>query len=100
MNLPQGILMAALVVVAITHTMSRIGGALATIGWSVATLIFGVWTFQQTGKGLTFVGIETPPWIYVATMLGVAAYNGALVVKALRRRRLEPSPPEPGPAHQ
>jgi hypothetical protein len=87
MSWAQGILMAALVVVAITHTISRIGGALATIGWSVAALLFGVWTFQQTGRGLMFAGVETPPWMYVATMLGVAVYNAALVVKALRRRR-------------
>lgn|GEM_PF-1121658 len=93
MSLAQGCLIVALVLVAVTHTMSRIGGALATIGWCVAALIFGVVTFQETGTGLVFMGIQTPGWLYVLAMLSVAAYNLAIVARGLRRRRREPPPP-------
>lgn len=93
MSLAQGCLIVALVLVAVTHTMSRIGGALATIGWCVAALIFGVVTFRETGTGLVFMGIQTPGWLYVLAMISVAAYNVAIVARGLRRRRREPPPP-------
>ena len=87
MSLAQGCLIVALVLVAVTHTMSRIGGALATIGWCVAALIFGVVTFRETGTGLVFMGIQTPGWLYVLAMISVAAYNGERV-----RARSGPAP--------
>lgn len=86
MSPAQSALLAALVLVAVTHTMSRVGGALATIGWCVAALIYGVVEFAERGHGLVFLGIQTPPWVFIAAMIGVAAYNGAIVYRAVRGR--------------
>jgi hypothetical protein len=83
----QSALIAALLLVAVTHTMSRVGGALATIGWCVAALIYGVLEFGELGRGLVFLGIQTPPWLFVGAMVGVASYNGAIVFRAVRGRR-------------
>lgn len=87
MSPAQSALIAALVLVAVTHTMSRVGGALATIGWCVAALVYGVLEFSERGHGLVFLGIQTPPWLFVGAMIGVAAYNGAIVYRAVRGRR-------------
>jgi hypothetical protein len=86
----QSALLAALVLVAVTHTMSRVGGALATIGWCVAALVYGVVEFVERGQGLVFLGIQTPPWVFIAAMIGVASYNGAIVYRAVRRRPRSP----------
>ncbi len=90
MNLAQGLLVAALVVVALTHTMSRVGGALATMVWCVAAVVFGVAEFDIRGHGLIFLGIQTPPWLFFAAMVGVFGYNGAIVWRAVRGRRRSP----------
>lgn len=95
MSPAQGALIAALVLVAVTHTMSRVGGALATMGWCAAALIFGVVTFQKTGVGLVLLGIQTPPWVYAAAMIAVAGYNGAVVFRAVRGRKRSSSSPSP-----
>lgn len=95
MSFAQGCLIVALVLVAVTHTMSRIGGALATIGWCVAALLFGVVTFHESGTGLVFLGIQTPPWLYVVAMVSVAVYNSAILARGLRRRPRDPTPPTP-----
>lgn len=87
MSPPQAALIAALLLVAVTHTMSRVGGALATVGWCAAALVYGVVQFSATGTGLTFMGIQTPPWLYIAAMIAVAAYNVAVVVRAVRGRK-------------
>jgi hypothetical protein len=89
----QGALIAALVLVAVTHTMSRVGGALATIGWCAAALVYGVIEFGHRKGGLVFLGIETPAWVFVGAMIGVTAYNGAIVFRALRGRKRSSSAP-------
>ena len=77
--------MVGLVLVAVLHTTSRVGGALATVGWCVAASVFGYQAFGD-GPGLVFVGIQTPPWIFFIAMAGVGIYNLVIVVRALRRR--------------
>ena len=88
-------MMAALVVVAVIHTQSRIGGALATIGWCVAAAVFGAVEFQDRADGLVFVGVHTPKWLYFVAMAGVAAFNVGIVVKALSRRVTPKQTPPP-----
>jgi len=86
-SLAQGALIAGLVLVAVTHTMSRVGGALATIGWCAAALVYGAVEFDVRGDGLVFLGVQTPKWVFFGAMIGVALYNLAIVVRALRRKR-------------
>ncbi len=95
MSLFQGALIAGLVLIAVLHTMSRAGGALATVAWCASATVFGVQNFgPDPAVGHTFIGIQTPQWVFYVAMAGVALYNIAIVIKALRRR-----PPKPKPAH-
>lgn len=86
MSLFQGLLIVGLVFIAVLYTMSRVGGALATVAWCVAACIFGFQAFGADGPGLVFVGIQTPRWIFYTAMVGVGLYNLVTVVRALRRR--------------
>jgi len=78
--------MAALLVVAIVHTKSRIGGALATIGWCVAALVFGALEFSHRDAGVVFLRVQTPKWVFFATIAGIIVWNLFAVFRALSRR--------------
>lgn len=98
MSLGQGLLIAGLVLVAVTQSMSRVGGALATVAWCVAAGVFGAFAFAERDDGLVFLGIQTPKWIFFAALGCVAIYNIALVVRAMRRSKaITPAPPPPPP---
>ncbi len=91
MSVFQSALIAGLVLIAVLHTVSRAGGALATVAWCAAATVFGAQTFgPDPAVGHTFIGIQTPQWVYFVAMAGVALYNIAIVLKAWRRRVPKP----------
>jgi len=96
-SLFQGLLIVGLVLIAVIHTMSRVGGALATVAWCVAATIFGVQAFGDDGPGLVFVGIQTPRWIFYTAMAAVGLYNLAVLVRALRRKPFKTTPKTAAP---
>lgn len=95
MTLAQGLLIAALVAVAVIQSATRLGGALATIAWCVAAGVFGFFAFQERDDGLEFLGVQTPQWLYFVCLTAVALYNVWIIVRALRRVRVA-APPPPG----
>lgn len=93
MSVFQAVLIAGLVLIAVLHTMSRAGGALATVAWCVGATVYGAQNFgPDPALGHKFIGIQTPQWVFYVAMIGVALYNIAIIIKALRRR------PKPKPA--
>ncbi len=86
MSTGQALLVAALVACAVVHTKSRIGGALATAGWCAAALVYGWFEIAARGKGVVFLEIQTPRWVYFAVVGGVLVWNVAVVVRAFSRR--------------
>jgi hypothetical protein len=91
LGLHQGLLIAALVVVAVIHTRSRIGGALSTAGWCVAAAVYGWGEFAGRDGGLVFLGVQTPRWLFFSAMTGVFVYNVAIAARALTRKVASPS---------
>ncbi len=91
LGMHQGILMAALVLIAVIHTRSRIGGALSTAVWCIAAAVYGWQQFAGRGSGLVFLNIETPKWLYFSALGGVFVYNVAIAVRALTRRVAAPA---------
>lgn len=89
MSLSQGLLIAGLVLIAVLHTVNRVGGALATIAWCAAATVFGVQQFEgrPMSEGLVFIGITTPQWIFFTAMAAVALYNIAIVLKVILSAR-------------
>lgn len=79
-------MMALLVVVAVIHTQSRIGGALATIGWCVAAFVFGWFELEKRANGVVFLEVQTPKWVYFVVVGSVMVWNFLVVGKALSRR--------------
>jgi hypothetical protein len=39
-----------------------------------------------------FLGLQTPPWVFIGAMVGVALYNASILVRAARKSRATPSP--------
>jgi len=99
LGLQQGLLIAALVVVALVHTRSRIGGSLLTASWCVAAAFFGWHEFAGRDGGLVFLTIQTPKWVFFSAVGGVFAYNVVVAVRGLTRRVAAPAPSsKPRPA--
>lgn len=88
-------MMALLVVVAVIHTQSRIGGALATVGWCVAAFVFGYLELAKRPDGVVFLEVQTPKWVFFVVVGGVAAWNCLIVGKALSRRVMGSKTPTP-----
>ena len=86
MTTPQALLIASLVLVAVIHTKSRLGGALATAGWCVAAVVFGAFALAQRDDGLVFLNVQTPKWVFYAVIFAIFCYNLFIVVRALSRR--------------
>jgi hypothetical protein len=101
LGLHQGLLIAALVGIAVIHTRSRIGGSLSTASWCVAAALYGWQQFAGRDGGLVFLGVQTPRWLYFSALAGVFAYNVAIAVRGLTRRVAAPAskatspPPSP-----
>ena len=91
----QGGLLAALVGIAAVHTYSRLGGALATAAWCVAAAVYGWQEFATRVDGLVFAGVQTPKWLYFASLGGVFLFHSIMAVRALTRRVAGPAAPEP-----
>ncbi len=88
MTVFQALLMVGLVLIAVLHTMSRVGGALATVVWCIAAAVFGAQQFAgvDSAMGLNFAGIQTPQWIFFTAMASVGVYNLAVIARAWRLR--------------
>jgi hypothetical protein len=82
----QASLIVALVVIAVVHTRTRIGGALLTAGWCLAATHYGWQQFQGRDTGLAFAGMSTPQWVFYGAMVGVFAYNVVVAVRGLTRK--------------
>lgn len=91
--------MAALLVCAVVHTQSRIGGALATSVWCAAALVYGWFEIERRGRGVVFLEIQMPWWVYFVVVGGVLVFNLGVVVRALSRRVMaRPAPAPVSPA--
>ncbi len=93
LGLQQGLLIAALVVIALVHTRSRIGGSLSTAAWCVAAAFYGWNEFAGREGGLVFLTIPTPKWLFFSAVGGVFAYNVVIAVRGLTRRVAAPASP-------
>ena len=93
----QASLVAALVGIAVIHTYSRLGGALATAAWCVAAAVYGWQEFSARDGGLVFVGVATPQWLYFVSLAGVFVFHAVVAVRGLTRRVAGPAAPEPPP---
>jgi hypothetical protein len=82
----QALLIAALLGIAVVHTRSRIGGALATMGWCIAAAVYGGQEFAHRDGGLVFLGVQTPKWLFFFAMAAVGLYNLVIAVRGLTRR--------------
>jgi hypothetical protein len=91
LGLHQGLLIASLVVLAVIHTRSRIGGALSTAGWCLAATAFGWQQFAGQAGGLVFLNVQTPKWLFFSAMTGVFVYNIVIAARALTRKVAAPS---------
>jgi hypothetical protein len=95
LGLHQGLLIATLVVIALIHTRSRIGGALSTAGWCVAATAYGWGQLASRDGGLVFLNVHTPKWVFFSAMAGVFVYNIAIAARALTRKVAAPSSTTP-----
>jgi len=91
LGLQQGLLIAALVVIALIHTRSRIGGALSTAGWCAGAAVYGWNQFAGRDGGLVFLNVQTPKWLFFSAVTGVFVYNVVIASRALRRKVAAPS---------
>ena len=92
LGLHQGVLIAALVVIALVHTRSRIGGALSTAAWCLGAAVYGWNEFAGRDGGLVFLNVQTPKWLFFSALAGVFVYNVAIAGRALTRKVAAPSP--------
>jgi hypothetical protein len=93
----QASLIAALVGIAVIHTYSRLGGALATAGWCVAAAVYGWHEFSTREGGLVFVGVATPQWLYFVSVAGVFVFHAVMAIRGLTRKVAGPAAPKAPP---
>lgn len=86
----QGALLLGLVLVALLHAKSRMGGHLGASLWAGCAVVWGVFGFAEREQGLAFLGVQTPKWLYFVVLGALAVVNAALVLRALRRGRRLP----------
>ena len=91
LGLHQGLLIVALVLIAIIHTRSRIGGALSTAGWCIGAAVYGWGEFAGRDGGLVFLNVQTPKWLFFSALAGVFVYNVVIAARALTRKVAAPS---------
>jgi peptidoglycan/LPS O-acetylase OafA/YrhL len=84
-------LLAGIVVIAIVHTASRVGGAVVALVWLALSVPMGISYIQEGNATIDVFRIPVPSGFFFVVIGALASWYASVVIRAGRRRRNDKS---------